>query len=832
MTRTYYVNASPTDLVDLVLSPVGLDGGVNDGADGSFEWLTIDTTIPSGARQPDGRLFIPAGSPDTDGDGLPDVWEEAFFPGDLTQLNATGDKDGDGILDSLELALGTDPSKTDSDGDGLSDAVETNTGTFISATDTGTDPLKADTDGDGLTDGGEVNGSLPSNPLLVDTDGDTYSDKLEVDAGHNPSDAADTLVSNLLADSISEFSGIQGQDGWSYGYKDATSDPDAKQYDPVTGWTPFPGGSDQGAWANGTQLWAGSQWDLNTAAAGPWTELGRQNTHPNGSSPVHWTIRRWTADELTGVTPVALRWHTRKGNTGGGNGVTGRLFINGKIADEATIAFNNGVGVVRTYFANLSPGDKVDLILSPKGTDGGFADGSDGSNNSLQVDATLPDDARQPNGDIFVPATAGDSDADGLPDVWEKVYASDLTTLSGTGDNDGDGLNNAGEYARGSNPLKKDTDGDGLSDLVETGTGVYVSASDTGSSPKIVDTDGDGISDAAEVNGSPATNPNKGDSDGDGFSDPAEIAYGSDPNDASDNPFSLVIANSIGEFSGEQGREGWTTGYHIFTDDPVEGDAYDVNEGFVPFAGGEGFGPYDGVDQQWRGASWDLNTSGSGPWTTASSNSTHPNGPNSATSKENWVVRRWTASEVSQSTPVAIIWQIKKENTGCGNGVTGILLVNGTPVDTATIAFNEGNGVKRTFYLDLEPNDVVDLALSPRGTHGNDAGGFGNDWCDGSAFSYVVDTRIPANPLQPDGTRFIPGGAPKIKSTVYDAAAGKVTLTYDTKAGVSYTIESSKDLSVWNPVAGGFPSPGGVQATTVNLANPAPAYQFYRVVRN
>lgn len=44
-----------------------------------------------------------------------------------------------------------------------------------------------------------------------------------------------------------------------------------------------------------------------------------------------------------------------------------------------------------------------------------------------------------------------------------------------------------------------DTDGDGLYDAVETGTGIFVDASDTGTDPNVADTDGDGFSDGVEV---------------------------------------------------------------------------------------------------------------------------------------------------------------------------------------------------------------------------------------------------------------------------------------------------------------------------------------------
>jgi|GEM_PF-7068367 len=48
-------------------------------------------------------------------------------------------------------------------------------------------------------------------------------------------------------------------------------------------------------------------------------------------------------------------------------------------------------------------------------------------------------------------------------------------------------------------PPPIDTDGDGLADDVETGTGVYVSANDTGTNPNNPDTDGDGLTDGIEV---------------------------------------------------------------------------------------------------------------------------------------------------------------------------------------------------------------------------------------------------------------------------------------------------------------------------------------------
>lgn len=62
-----------------------------------------------------------------------------------------------------------------------------------------------------------------------------------------------------------------------------------------------------------------------------------------------------------------------------------------------------------------------------------------------------------------------DANSNNLPDEWEKLTGLDksLATPSAGDDPDGDGLTNAEEFARGTHPLRADTDRDGVDDRTE-----------------------------------------------------------------------------------------------------------------------------------------------------------------------------------------------------------------------------------------------------------------------------------------------------------------------------------------------------------------------------
>ena len=117
-----------------------------------------------------------------------------------------------------------------------------------------------------------------------------------------------------------------------------------------------------------------------------------------------------------------------------------------------------------------------------------------------------------------------------------RAHITHIQFHSYDGDPDGDTVINGDEEFYGTDPQNPDTDGDSLSDGVETNFGFYVDENDTGTDPLNPDTDGDGLGDEVEIPtlpfidaNQPGTDPTIADSDFDNYPDGFEIEQGSDP---------------------------------------------------------------------------------------------------------------------------------------------------------------------------------------------------------------------------------------------------------------------------------------------------------------
>ena len=133
-------------------------------------------------------LLHHSGTSDSDGDGMPDWWEEQYGLDAQDAADAGLDPDADGLTNLEEFAAGTDPFSADTDGDGMPDGWEVEMGMCpfyagnahadsdgdglddIEECFAGTDARRADSDGDGVPDGDEAHLYF-SDPLAVDFTG-------------------------------------------------------------------------------------------------------------------------------------------------------------------------------------------------------------------------------------------------------------------------------------------------------------------------------------------------------------------------------------------------------------------------------------------------------------------------------------------------------------------------------------------------------------------------------------------------------------------------------------------------------------------------------------
>ena len=239
----------------------------------------------------------------------------------------------------------------------------------------------------------------------------------------------------------------------------------------------------------------------------------------------------WSADTDGSTLLTADEW-VHAAFTYDGSTDTGTIYLNGEVDWTGQKNAPNGGG---TFIIGNSPGGSGYV---------GLAD-------EIAVwKEVLDEEAVRALADGASPIDKEDGDKDGLPDFYEESLVDNLEDLngsldgpgpgSGTGDFDGDGLSDLEEYEEmKTNPTKKDTDGDGLNDDVETNTGEWVSVTNTGTDPLNADSDDDNIVDGVEnpdlpyneedpVN-QPGSDPNSSDTDGDGVLDGRELILETNP---------------------------------------------------------------------------------------------------------------------------------------------------------------------------------------------------------------------------------------------------------------------------------------------------------------
>ena len=209
----------------------------------------------------------------------------------------------------------------------------------------------------------------------------------------------------VIADSVAEFSGNQGQDNWFYGYYDVRDDATNGDGQYAAGdFIAFLNDGSEvvstdpgfGEWRNWPNHWNGSKWDLLDNGAvghGPWTEVTATGGHPaanaQGDTEIHWAMRRYQVEQAGD-----LQFNLNADVPGGGN-THARVFRNGELVHVRNLIGRQPPVQDTIVLQNLAVGDFIDLAIDPNGPDG-----SDGTVFGMTVDTEITPGARVLTGTV------------------------------------------------------------------------------------------------------------------------------------------------------------------------------------------------------------------------------------------------------------------------------------------------------------------------------------------------------------------------------------------------------------------------------------------------
>lgn len=164
----------------------------------------------------------------------------------------------------------------------------------------------------------------------------------------------------LLADSVADFSLVQGEHGWSYGYDGGSLDTFAlmTRISVITTYVPV----------------TKDMWDCWANDATHWTQLFQLGGHANGvdTSPpsaalLQRAVRRWVSNY---AGDVVISGEVAKIDVvPGSNGVDASVYVDGSLIYTTFIEGEDGGGLSYEVDATLQVGSSVDFVLDPHESD-------------------------------------------------------------------------------------------------------------------------------------------------------------------------------------------------------------------------------------------------------------------------------------------------------------------------------------------------------------------------------------------------------------------------------------------------------------------------------
>ncbi|NHJ05059.1 MAG: hypothetical protein EAX90_09560 [Candidatus Heimdallarchaeota archaeon] len=469
------------------------------------------------------------------------VAEEFCYVADgTTGLEIIGlDNDSDLLLDGDEVMVyNTDPNNNDTDDDDLSDYKEI----IIYKTD----PNNPDTDDDKILDGEEIvlgSDGYITNVLNNDTDYDNLLDGDEVlgiyyNDSINRNDTGYIFTNPLDPDTDNDIL-LDGTEYFGYGTDPTYYDTD---FDTMTDYYEVNNG------LNATKNDALEDLDndglinIEEFNRGTFADLSdSDNDKLSDGEEVYGIYCPYNPyANATGyiVTNKPLQRDSDADGLSDGEEVKGILSLNNLGANASGYVFTNPLSAdsdgdgIRDYYeiytwdtspnAVDSDGDAMDDKWETTYYDNGA--GTDPIVDDADIDIDLDGLTNIQEYTHNTNPIVKDTDGDGMSDGWEVLYGFNPLVKNPNADPDSDGLTNLQEFNAGTNPLLNDTDFDGMDDLWEVNKGTNPLVDDAD-----VDLDEDGLTNLEEYNAS--TDPNDNDSDNDGLLDGEEVKiYGTNPN--------------------------------------------------------------------------------------------------------------------------------------------------------------------------------------------------------------------------------------------------------------------------------------------------------------